>query len=267
MVKLTKLGFLAIALIVFGIFSLGSLGVIETGQVGVRTNINGEVEKEEIQQGIYQHYISSVKKFSVKQIPIQLDDLKPKAADNLRLQDFDVTVYYTVNPHSVSDLYIKYNSSTVEDPETGIFYPAYVLIKNLARSAANDVVSKVNSMKINEQRVELENQIKQMLQNELNISDNGMFTIDRVNITNILTDPIVEKSIQQIAETENKKKIAQNNLEVAKTQAEEYKVRSSAITEQILAEKQLEVLDKLATGNNKVFVIPQDFKGILNINQ
>lgn len=244
----------------------GCFKVVETGQVGIRTTFSGKIESEELQQGFHLKILSDIKKFSVKQIPIDLSDLKPKASDNLRLQDFDVTVYYTINPAAVSDIYIKYQNSTIQSPD-GVYYPAYQLIHNLARSAANDAVSKFPSMQLNEKRLELENNIMASLQGELDAAEKGVFTVDRVNVTNIITDPTVEQSIQKIADTENQKIIARNQLEIAKTQAEEYKVRSESITESILQDKQLDVLMKLATTENRVFVIPQDFKGIVNIGK
>lgn len=244
----------------------GCFRVVETGQVGIRTTFTGKIDSEELQQGFHLKILSDIKKFSVKQIPIDLSDLKPKASDNLRLQDFDVTVYYTINPAAVSDIYIKYQNSTVQSPD-GVYYPAYQLIHNLARSAANDAVSKFPSMQLNEKRLELENNIMASLQSELDAAEKGVFTVDRVNVTNIITDPTVEQSIQKIADTENQKIIARNQLEIAKTQAEEYKIRSESITESILQDKQLDVLMKLATTENRVFVIPQDFKGIVNIGK
>ena len=246
----------------------GCFRVVETGQVGIKTTFSGKIESEELQQGFHFYFrgLSDIKKFSVKQIPIDLSDLKPKASDNLRLQDFDVTVYYTINPAAVSDIYIKYQNSTVQSPD-GVYYPAYQLIHNLARSAANDAVSKFPSMQLNEKRLELENNIMASLQSELDTAERGVFTVDRVNVTNIITDPTVEQSIQRIADTENQKIIARNQLEIAKTQAEEYKIRSESITESILRDKQLDVLMKLATTENRVFVIPQDFKGIVNIGK
>lgn len=243
----------------------GCFKVTETGQVGIRTTFSGKIEPDEVQQGIHFTVLSNIKNFSVKQIPIDLSDLKPKASDNLRLQDFDVTVYYTVNPAAVSDIFTKYQNSTVQNTD-GVYYPAYQLIHNLARSAANDAVSKFPSMQLNEKRLELENNIMISLQKELDMAENGVFTVDRVNVTNIITDPTVEQSIQRIADTENQKIIAKNQLEIAKTQAEEYKIRSESITDAILRDKQLDVLMKLATTENRVFVIPQDFKGIMNIN-
>lgn len=244
----------------------GCFKVVETGQVGIRTTFTGKIESEELQQGFHLKILSDIKKFSVKQIPIDLSDLKPKASDNLRLQDFDVTVYYTINPAAVSDIYIKYQNSTIQSPD-GVYYPAYQLIHNLARSAANDAVSKFPSMQLNEKRLELENNIMASLQSELDAAEKGVFTVDRVNVTNIITDPTVEQSIQKIADTENQKIIARNQLEIAKTQAEEYKIRSESITESILQDKQLDVLMKLATTENRVFVIPQDFKGVVNIGK
>lgn len=261
MKKLFKTTFIAASLL-----TLAACGRVETGQVGVRTSFSGNVESNEVQQGFYVAITSSVHVFSVKQIPIVLTDLKPKAGDNLRLQDFDVTVYYTVNPNAVADVYVKYSNSTVKDPESGVYLPAYALISTLAKSAANDVVAKVPSMQLNDKRIELETALKQSLQEELDSSDKGVFSIDRVTITNILTDPSVEDSIRAVAASENKKKEAQNNLEVARIQAEENKIRSQSLDGKILAEKQLKVLEDLAKSNNRVFVIPQDFNGMLNIN-
>lgn len=216
----------------------GCFKVVETGQVGIRTTFTRKIESEELQQGFHLKILS----------------------------DIDVTVYYTINPAAVSDIYIKYQNSTIQSPD-GVYYPAYQLIHNLARSAANDAVSKFPSMQLNEKRLELENNIMASLQSELDAAEKGVFTVDRVNVTNIITDPTVEQSIQKIADTENQKIIARNQLEIAKTQAEEYKIRSESITESILQDKQLDVLMKLATTENRVFVIPQDFKGIVNIGK
>lgn len=243
------------------VLALAACSSVETGQVGVRTTFTGEVEQQEIQQGFYTHFTSDVRKFSVKQIPVVLSDLKPKASDNLRLQDFDVTVYYAVNPASVAELVIKYNSSTAYDTESGIGYPAYNLVEQIARSAANEAVAKHPSMSLNDKRIELEAFIKDSLQKEFDRSDKGAIIIERVNVTNILTDATVESSIRAVAASENRKKQAINELEVAKVEAETLRVRSQSLDSKLLADKQLDVLRDLAKSNNKVFVVPSDFKG------
>jgi hypothetical protein len=241
--------------------SLAACGSVETGQVGVRTTFSGEVEQQELQQGFYTSVTSDVRKYTVKQIPVTLADLKPKAADNLRLQDFDVTIYYAVNPASVADLVVKYNNSTAYDTETSIGYPAYNLVEQVARSAANEAVAKVPSMQLNDKRTEMEAFIKESLQKEFDKSDKGTIIIERVNITNILTDATVEDSIRAVAASENRKKQAQNELEVAKVEAETLRVRSQSLDSKLLADKQLDVMKELAKSQNKVFVVPSDFKG------
>lgn len=239
---------------------LSACGSVETGQVGVRTTFTGEIEQQELQQGMYTSLTSDVRKYTVKQIPVTLADLKPKAADNLRLQDFDVAVYYAVNPTSVADLVVKYNNSTAYD-ENGLGFPAYNLVEQVARSAANEAVAKIPSMQLNDKRTEMEAFIKDSLQKEFDKSDKGVITIERVNITNILTDATVENSIRAVAASENRKKQAQNELEVAKVEAETLRVRSQSLDSKLLADKQLDVMKALAESNNKVFIVPSDFKG------
>ena len=89
--------------------ALTSCGTIESGNVGVRTTL-GKVNPEEVEPGIYLGLpgISRVQEFSSKEIGIDLNDLTPKARDNLSLRDLDVTVYYRVQPSSIADLYVKY---------------------------------------------------------------------------------------------------------------------------------------------------------------
>lgn len=232
---------------------------IETGQVGVRTTWSGEVEQQELQQGFHTSFTSNITAYTAKLISVPIPDLKPKAADNLRLQDFDVTVYYSVNQNSIADIHVKYSSANATT-ESGIGLPAYALVEQLARSAANESVSKYPSMQLNDKRVELEASIKENIQKEFDRSDKGVFTIDRVNVTNILTDASVEDSIRAVAASENKRKEALNNLEVAKVQAEENRIRSQALDSKILAEKELEVLSKA-----KFVVVPRDFKGIITV--
>lgn len=241
--------------------SLTACGAVETGQVGVRTTFSGEVEQQELQQGFFTSITSDVKKYTVKQIPVTLSDLKPKAADNLRLQDFDVAVYYAVNPASVADLVVKYNNSTAYDKESGVGYPAYTLIEQIARSAANEAVAKFPSMQLNDKRAEIEAYIKDNLQKEFDRTDKGAIVIERVNVTNILTDATVEDSIRAVAASENRKKQAINELEVAKVEAETLRVRSQSLDSKLLADKQLDVMRELAKSTNKVFVIPSDLKG------
>jgi len=238
---------------------------IETGQVGVVTTVSGQIKNDEVGQGLHSSFFDDIEKFTSKQIPVKLEDLKPKASDNLRLQDFDVVVYYSVSPSAVSELAIKYNNATKR--EDGVSYPAYNLVEQVARSAANEAVAKHPSMQLNDKRVELEGAIREALEKEFNRTDKGAFIFERVNVTNILTDASVEKSIQAVASSENRKRTALNELEVAKVEAETNKVKSQALDNKVLAQQQIEVMRELAKSNNKVFVVSSDIKANMLINQ
>ena len=147
---------LKVILATFMAIFLSACERVETGQVGVRIGFDGGISKEELEQGFHMAVLDSIKVFSVKQIPLQLENLQPKANDNLTLEDLDVTVFYSVNPETISDVYIKYQNATVKNDDENIFYPAYKLVNNLAKSVTNDIVSKYNSMEVNSKRNEIE---------------------------------------------------------------------------------------------------------------
>ena len=76
--------------------------VVGTGNVGVRTTL-GVIAPDEVTPGVYMKWpvISTVQEFTGKEIAIDLQDLTPKAKDNLSLQDMDVTVYYKAKAASI----------------------------------------------------------------------------------------------------------------------------------------------------------------------
>jgi regulator of protease activity HflC (stomatin/prohibitin superfamily) len=79
---------LGIVLLVGALALLTSCGTVESGNVGVRTTL-GKVNPEEVEPGVYFGLpgISRVQEFSAKEIGLDLNDLTPKARDNLTLRD------------------------------------------------------------------------------------------------------------------------------------------------------------------------------------
>jgi regulator of protease activity HflC (stomatin/prohibitin superfamily) len=118
----TKITFAVIALSLLGL-AMGSCGTIETGNVGIRTTL-GKVAPDEIKPGLYFALpgVSSVSEFSAKEIALDLNDLTPKARDNLSLRDLDVTVYYRVANEAVSELYVKYASQHARDESSRKYF-------------------------------------------------------------------------------------------------------------------------------------------------
>src|SRR6185295_10148169 len=78
-----KVGIVLLAILALS-FIFGVFGTIATGNVGVRTTL-GVLTPEPVSPGVFMKWplISSVDEFSAKEISIDLNDLKPKAKDNL----------------------------------------------------------------------------------------------------------------------------------------------------------------------------------------
>ena len=220
---------------------LTACGAIESGNVGVRTSFTGSVNTKEMQQGFYTHITSKVQEYSTKEITVGLMDLQPKAKDNLTLSDLDLEVYYTIDPSQVSEIKIKYAGR--DRKSNDIWYPAYDLVRSIARAACYDAVSEYDSLTIHQQRDKIKEQIRISTQAVLDKTDDGIFQITKVIIRDVKTDPSIEQSIK-LAVARNKELEAKSiELEIARKQVEINEALTLSLTPEILEQKRLEVIE------------------------
>jgi len=248
--------------------ALSTAGTIQTGNVGIRTTL-GVISKEEIEPGIYFKWplISTVQEFSAKDIVIDISDLTPKAKDNLSLRDMDVSIYYHAQPRYISELSAKYASQSARHSD-GYFMPAYELVWRIARNACYEEIAKLDSLVIHTQRDQLGTAITQKLQEELDRTDKGVFTVSRVVIRSVQTDPSIEQSIQQAVANQKKLEAMQVQTEIAKREAdikvteargiaEANKIISGSLTREYLQhEANLALLKFAEKGNSNTVVVP-----------
>lgn len=212
----------AIAVLLVTAFALTSCGTIESGNVGVRTTL-GKVNTEEVEPGIYLGFpgVSRVQEFSAKEIGIDLNDLTPKARDNLTLRDLDVTVYYRVLPTSIADLYIKYAAQHgFEDGKRAVYLPAHGLLLRLARNALYEQAARIDSLVMHTRRDELAAAVHKTLQQELDANDKGVFTVTRVVIRALTTDPAIEKAIQESVAAQKQLETTKQRIAIAEAEAQ-----------------------------------------------
>ncbi len=216
----SKMLIVIVALIALGLL-VTSCGTIETGNVGIRTTL-GKVNAEEITPGLYVRFpaISTVHEFSGKEIGIDLDNLTPKAKDNLSLRDLDVTVYYRANATAIADLYVKYASQHVKDEHTRVYYPAYALLLRLSRNIIYEETSRVDSLVMHTKREELASAVMRGLQAELDKNDKGVFNVTRVVIRQLTTDPAIEKSIQESVAAQKQLETTKQRIAIAEAEAQ-----------------------------------------------
>lgn len=255
-----------VVLVFMALFS--TAGTIQTGNVGVRTTL-GVIAMNEVEPGVYLKWplISRVQEFSTKDIPIDITDLTPKARDNLSLRDMDISIYYRVAAGKVSELSAKYASQSARH-EDGYWMPAYELVVRVARNAAYEEVSKLDSLVIHTQRDELAAAIQRKMQAELDLNDKGVFTVSRVVLRSVQTDASIEQSIQQAVANQKRleamkvqTEIAQREAEIKITEAhgiaEANRIISGSLTREYLQHESNMALQKFAeNGNTHTVVVP-----------
>ena len=196
-----------------------SFGTIETGNVGVRATL-GNVSLEEVTPGIYFRVplVQSVTTFVAKETSVDLNDLKPKAKDNLSLQDLDVSVFFKVTDSAVADLYVRYaGQHALHD---GRWYPAYNLVATLAKNAAFEAAAKHDSLVLHTKRDEVAADMHATLQGELDKANKGVFNVTRVVIRALSTDKSIEQSIQNAVAAQKQLEQADIQIRIANKNAE-----------------------------------------------
>jgi len=238
-------------IIALSVATLVGCGSIDTGNMGVRTTFSGKVIKDEMQQGFYTSFTSTVDEYSAKEITVSLIDMQPKAADNLTLADLDMEVYYTILPLSIADMKIKYANRDVY--ANGIYYPAYDLVRSYARNAVYETVAKYKSLEMHRNRQVIASDVFTKLQTDLDTDDEGIFTITKVIVRDIKTDQSIEESIK-IAVAKNKELEAKRiELDIANKQVQINNALSKSLTPAVLKQRELDVqlaaIEKGATVN------------------
>jgi len=210
-----------LVLLVVVVLAATSCGTIETGNVGVRTTL-GKVNPDEVEPGIYLGLpgISQVQAFSAKEIAVELNDLTPKARDNLSLRDLDLTVYYKVAGASIADLYVKYAARHAKADGTREFLPAFLLVQAISRNVIYEESSKLDSLVMHTKRDEMAAAVKRGIQAELDLNDKGVFTITRVVVRALTTDPAIEKAIQESVAAQKQLETTRQRIQIAEAEAQ-----------------------------------------------
>lgn len=271
MKKLGAIGLLFPA-VALSVIAFMSAYTVETGNVAIERTL-GKVDHEERLQGLNfkMPFLTTRQEFSAKEIVIDINDLTPKAADNLSLKDLDVSVYYRVPQGRISELFVKYAQSAARGSD-GVFMPAYGLVVREARSAIYEQVSKIDSLQLHKQREALQSDVLKELQRRLERSDPGDIIITRVVVRALNTDPSIEAAIRDAVEAEKRLEAKQVQVEIAKKDAEIEVERAKGIAEanaiinQSLTAAYLQheintALLRFADNESSVVVIPANMQG------
>ena len=259
----------------FGIAAFVLLGnsfyIVDTGHVGVERTL-GTVDMEETLAGVNTKLplLTTKYEFSAKEIAIDLEDLRPKAADNLSLKDLDVTVFYRAAPEKMAELMIKYSGASVHGDEA--ILPAYRVVFREARGAVYEAVANIESLELHRQRDLLQSTIIDNLQSRLEAEDPDTFDVSRVVVRALNTDPSIEASIR--AAVENQKRLEAKRIEVdiaqkdaeieierARGIAQANEIINASLTAEYLQHEVNLALQSFAENGGSTVVIPANMQG------
>lgn len=242
---------------------------IETGEVGVRRSFDKTIETAELMPGsINQTIFGDVLTFPTKDVQVGITDMTPLASDNSTIKDFDLSVVYSINPGSVAELYIEKNRGFHADTEDGDTLLMYNYIRQLGRNAAYKVARRYESLKMADNRAEIENLVRQEIVTQLAAEKlDGSISVSQVLVRQITPADNIVQSANLLVQAQNENKRKEVEVGTAKLEAE----RIAALNANAGATKYMEataivtIAEAVKEGKVNTIVIPYDFKGIVNV--
>lgn len=253
--------------------SLNACSRIETGQVGIIRGFDKQIQMSEALPGQTQNTIfQDVIEAQTKDITVDVQNIRPQAAENTTLDDMDLTVIYSVAPGMAAELYANKSSSFHEiDTKTGDYLLMYNYVYNLARNASYKAVREYKSLELNDNRVAIEGKILNIINAELNEDKDlsGAVTVSNVNVRQMLPAKSIVDSANEFIRSQNELKKKEVEVETAKKEAERVRALSqnkdaieymNAVSMQMIAQG-------VRDGKVQSIVVPADFKGIVNVGK
>jgi len=249
MIKLMVAGLVALSLV-------GCAGAIDSGNVGVRIGWDQQVKPTPMGAGFYTKFISDVEEWVGKEIMVELDNMQPKAGDNLSMQELDIEIYYTASVAAAPALKTKYANAHVY--HEGYVYPAFNLVKSQSRAAVYDATAEIDSLLIHKNRDALGSAIKEKAQTILDASDPGVFTITKVVVKKADTDPTIEESIQKAIMKDKEFQAKEKDVAIKAQEALANKALTKSLSPEIMRLRELDAMVEACKGGNTCIL---DFTG------
>ena len=248
------------ALVLTAAFSTGCTRISD-GEVGVRVGFGGEINQTELGTGYHQVLVGDVLEFPVRDLSVTVENLKPMTAESSPLADFDINVVYNVNPAAVADIYKnKARSFHTKDPNTNEIHLMNNYVQVLINNAVNESVRKFKQLEVVDNRQVIEDNVKILITNQLKEQklDNAL-TISAVQIKNILPNSQVMQSATDLVRSQNELKIKDNEVQIAKKEAERMQALAVNSTQSIAymqAQANLTIAQAVKEGKVQTILIP-----------
>ena len=242
---------------------------IETGEVGVRRSFDKTIETTELQPGtVNQVIFGDVLTFPTKDVSVDIADLTPLAADNSTVADFDMSVIYSINPTSVAEIYIEKNRGFHSETEDGDTLLMYNYVRQLGRNATYKVARRYESLKMADNRAEIEQLVRQEIVNQLASEKlDNVIEVSQVLVRQVKPADNIVASANALVQAQNEQKRKEVEVQTAKLEAERIAALNAnkGATEYMAAMALQDIAEGVKNGKVQSVVVPYDFKGIINV--
>lgn len=242
---------------------------IETGEVGVRRSFDKTIETTELLPGsVNQTIFGDVMTFPTKDVQVDIVDLTPLASDNSTVADFDMSVIYSINPGSVAELFIEKNRGFHADTEEGDTLLMYNYIRQLGRNAAYKVARRYESLKMADNRAEMEQLIRQEIIAQLAAEKlDGQIDVSQVLVRQVKPAANIVASANLLVQAQNENKRKEVEVGTARLEAQRIAAlnANAGATRYMEATAIVTIAEAVRDGKVNTIVIPYDFKGIVNV--
>lgn len=237
---------------------------IETGEVGLRIGFDKQVQMGELQPGSFnQTIVGNVLTFPVRDLAINLDDMRAQSSDGSTLSDYDVTVIYSINPSAVGEMYTT-KSKSFHAVGEGDTFLMYNYMTTLARTASYKAAALFPAMDSVKSRDQIENEtIKFVTEALKNEKLDTSLTLTKVQVRNI-------QPAQTIIDTANEAIAAQNRLTtvtkqvlIAKQEAlRQQELSKPASIAYMKAQSELNYSEAAKEGKVQFMIVPHNFNAL-----
>ncbi len=240
---------------------------IETGEVGLRRDINKQVSTTELLPGSWnQTLIGEVMTFPVKDVNVKLDDMTPLAKDNSTMKDFDAVVIYNLNQAQVAELYNS-KSRAFHVEHKGDTYLMYNYVMQIARNSVYKAAREYEALDMADNRQAIETKVKELMQKALTEEKlDGALSITQVLVRNVVPADSVVQSANDLVRAKNELK--QKEVEVKTAEAESRRMaalanNSGSSIAFMNAQAALNISEGIKNGKVQTIVVPSNMTSLM----
>lgn len=266
--------FMKIAAIVAIALSSAACTRIETGEVGLRVNASKQIEGAELQPGSWnQTFVGDVLTFPVRDIVGHVVDQQPITKEDVALADFDMTFSYSLNPAQVAEVFStkskSFHAVPSEGPNSGDTLLMANYMQQTVRNAVYKVVRAYPALKVNDSREAIEQSLRQTVNETLRADKfDGTITLNTLQVRAMLAPKAILESSIAVVKAQNDLQVKEKEVAIAEAESRRMKALSDNSGNSIAymdAQARLNISQAVLNGKVNTIVIPNDFKGIVNV--